>query len=245
MLKAGTLSRNLLQLLFPQRCIICHAGAIVSAGNRSSAICPACIKQLPFNRTACARCALPLAEDSGSTELCGRCLKQAPAFDYAVSAFRYEGVVVPLVQQLKFSDKISFAPTLGHQMAEVYLSSSMDLPDCLLPVPLHQRRLRERGYNQSIELARPLARLTGLPLSRDRVIRHRNTAPQVGNRVDARRRNIRHAFGLTAPLEASHVLIIDDVVTTGSTVNELAKLLKACGVRKVGVLSLARAPHRG
>lgn len=252
--KAGILFQKLLQLLFPQRCIICHKGTSVDAVNRAvtdravtyqaSAICPACIEQLPFNRTACRRCALPLPDDSGSTALCGRCLKQAPAFDYAVSAFRYEDAVVPLVQQLKFSGKISFVPTLAQQMADVYLAKGMDLPDCLLPVPLHNRRLRERGYNQSIELARPLARLTGLPLSCDRIIRCRHTAPQVGNRVDARRRNIRGAFGLKSPLEASHVLIIDDVVTTGSTVNELAKLLKASGVRRVGVLSLARAPHK-
>jgi len=152
--------------------------------------------------------------------------------------------VVPLVQQLKFSGKISFAPTLAQHMADVYLAKDMDLPDCLLPVPLHTRRLRERGYNQSIELARPLARLTGLPLSFGRVVRCRHTAPQVGNRVDARRRNIRGAFGLKTPLDVSHVLIIDDVVTTGSTVNELAKLLKSSGVSRVGVLSLARAPHK-
>ena len=152
--------------------------------------------------------------------------------------------MVPLVQQLKFSDKISFAPTLAQHMADVYLAKGIDLPDCLLPVPLHQRRLRERGYNQSIELARPLASLTGLPLSCDHVVRCRHTAPQVGNRIDARRRNIRGAFAIRAPVEATHVLIIDDVVTTGSTVNELAKLLKSSGVHRVGVLSLARAPQR-
>jgi ComF family protein len=117
-----------------------------------------------------------------------------------------------------------------------------ELPDCLLPVPLHSSRLRQRGFNQSIEIARVIAKRLQIPIVHDAVIRRRSTESQTGLTAKQRQKNIRGAFDVVGDLAGKHVLIIDDVVTTGSTVNELAKVLKRKGVKRVGVLSIARAP---
>ena len=118
------------------------------------------------------------------------------------------------------------------------------IADCLLPVPLHKRRLRKRGFNQSSELVRTLAIGLRIPVVLEGVDRVRQTESQTGLDARQRVRNIRGAFSLVPGFNYEHVLIIDDVVTTGSTVNELARLLKKNGVKRVGVLSLARAPMK-
>jgi ComF family protein len=115
------------------------------------------------------------------------------------------------------------------------------MPEAILPVPLHARRLRERGFNQSIELARPASRAFGLPLVRDLVKRSRPTSPQTALDIKQRRQNLRNAFVVDGKIPYSHIAILDDVVTTGSTVNELAKVLRRSGVQTIQVWSIARA----
>jgi ComF family protein len=181
----------------------------------------------------------------GDTLLCGRCIKKAPAFDYAYSLFRYEDDIIRLVHQLKFAEKITFARSLGEmllRMLQAELPTDKEQPDCLLPVPLHSARLRQRGFNQSIEIARVIARRLEIPIEYDAVIRQRKTTSQTGLNAQQRQKNIRGAFEVVTEIKAKHLLIIDDVMTTGSTVNELAGLLKKNRVERVGVLSIARAP---
>ncbi|HEB82187.1 MAG TPA: ComF family protein [Gammaproteobacteria bacterium] len=233
-------AERLLDSLFPRRCPVCQR---TTASGTS--LCSACYNALPHNLSACRQCALPLADDAMHGNLCGRCIRKQPFYDYAASLFRYEGEVISLVHQLKFSQKIGHSRPLGELLCKLYgqqVFPQYGHPDCLLPVPLHPLRLRWRGYNQSTEIVRVLAKRHELLIEQEAVIRQRKTVSQTGLDASARQKNMRSAFGLAGKLGYRHVLIIDDVVTTGATVNELARLLKRNGVQQVGVMSIARAP---
>jgi ComF family protein len=238
-------AQKLLSNLFPSRCILCRQTVGESDVMHNIEVCSDCFKILPFNKTCCIRCALPLAEDIKNGVLCGRCITKPPVFDYCYSLFRYEDEIIHLVHQLKFAEKISYARSLGEMLfsrlqAEIQLTK--EKPECLLPVPLHKSRLRQRGFNQSIEIARILAKKLGVPIEYDIVKRERSTVTQTGLNAKQRQKNIKNAFSVAGEINYKHVLIIDDVVTTGSTVNELARVLKKNKVERVGVLSIARAP---
>ena len=229
-------ANKLFSHLFPSRCVICHKTV-----DKVIELCPDCYNSLPHNESCCMRCALPLPEDVSSSVICGRCIKQTPVFDYAHSLFRYEDSVVGLVHQLKFGEKISHARSIG-EMLWSKLCQTGEVPDCLLPVPLHDARLRQRGFNQSVEISRVVAKKSGIPIEYDAVVRHRRTPAQAGLDAKQRKRNIRGAFTVARTLKHRHVLIIDDVMTTGATVNELARILKKNDVTRVGVMTIARAP---
>jgi ComF family protein len=187
---------------------------------------------------------LPLPADTNNV-LCGHCISKPPRFDYCYSLFRYENEIIHLVRQLKFGEKISYARSLGELLCcrlQAEIERTNEMPDCLLPVPLHNSRLRQRGYNQSIEIARVLASRLAIPVDYDMVRRQRHTEAQSGLNAKQRHKNISNAFTISGQVKYKHVLIIDDVVTTGATVNELARLLKRNKVERVGVLSVARAP---
>lgn len=230
------LFRRLLVTMYPPRCVICGA-----AGMDDMDICDHCYRKLPWLRSACTQCALPLAGHSGDRLKCGRCLQKMPSFDHSLSLFSYEQEVIRLIHQLKFNEKLVCARLLGGMLTDAIMRHESALPDCILPVPLYRTRLRRRGFNQSIELARPVARAFRLPLETQSVIRHRNTHSQTGLNKKQRRHNIRGAFVTVGSLDYDHVAILDDVVTTTSTVNELANLLKRAGVGRVDVWSIARA----
>jgi len=233
------LAQKLLSNLFPCRCILCQQTV-----KQNFEVCPDCYQALPHNDVCCLRCALPLAEEINNAVLCGACIQNAPAFDYAHSLFRYEGDVIGLVHQLKFGEKIGFARTIGEMLLTLLLKTN-EKPDCLLPVSLHKSRLRQRVFNQSIEISRVLAKNFAIAIEHSAVVRHRSTSAQTGLNAKQRKKNIEGAFSVVGKLNYKHVLIIDDVMTTGSTVNELAKLLKKNKVERVGVLSIARAPVKG
>jgi len=233
------LAQKLLSNLFPCRCILCQQTV-----NHSFEVCPDCYQALPHNDVCCVRCALPLAEDINNAVLCGRCIQKTPAFDYAHSLFRYEDDVIGLVHQLKFGEKISYARSIGEMLLTRLLETN-EKPDCLLPVSLHKSRLRQRGFNQSIEISRVLAKKLDIPIEHAAVVRQRSTVAQTGLNAKQRQKNIRGAFSVVRKLNYRHVLIVDDVMTTGATVNELAKVLKKNKVERVGVLCIARAPVKG
>ena len=238
-------AQKLLSVLFPSRCIFCHQTVAGSADNEHIELCADCYSLQPFNTNCCERCALPLADDISEHTLCGRCISKLPEFDYAYSLFRYEGDIIRLVHQLKFSEKITYARSISEILLSGFNSDAVfkiDMPDCLLPVPLHLSRLRQRGFNQSIEIARVISKKLEIPIEYNAVVRQRSTISQTGLNAQQRRKNIKGAFSVVSRLQHKHVLIIDDVVTTGSTVNELARLLKKNKVERVGVLSIARAP---
>jgi len=239
------LASKLLSNLFPSRCVLCSQTVKSPAINEAIELCEACFNKMPFNTACCVCCALPLPDDNAGDTLCGRCIQKTPEYDYAHSVFRYEGDIIRLVHQLKFSEKITYARSIGEWLLSAYDSDEVlnkEAPDCLLPVPLHTSRLRQRGFNQSIEIARVLSIKRDIPIEYGAVIRERSTISQTGLNAKQRQKNIKTAFKVVSEMPYKNVLIIDDVVTTGSTVNELAKLLKKNNVERVGVLSIARAP---
>jgi len=238
------LASKLLSRLFPSRCILCNHTVDSSVENKAVEICLHCYNKQPFNLSCCIQCALPLSEDSAKT-LCGRCLQKQPEYDYAHSVFRYQDDIIGLVHRLKFSEKISYASSIGEMLLSAYDLADIlktEVPDCLLPVPLHPARLRQRGFNQSVEIARILSKKRAIPIELNSIVRTRSTISQTGLSAKQRQINIKGAFEFVSKKHYKHVLIIDDVVTTGSTVNEIARLLKKNNVGRVGVLSVARAP---
>lgn len=219
--------------LLPLRCLLCGA-----PGADGMDLCAACAAELPRNLRCCARCALPLAEPAA---LCGDCQRHPPPWDAAWTPFRYGWPLDHLETRFKFGRDLA----AGRALVAAWQHEPMPLPvpQLLLPVPLHVRRLRQRGYNQALELARPLAGHLGVPLRHDLLQRARGTAAQTELDAVARRRNVRGAFavraGATLP---AHVAILDDVMTTGATLAECARTLKRAGVARVDVWALARAP---
>lgn len=229
---AGGLLGALLRWLYPPVCLLCRAPG---AGDLD--LCPGCRGDLPWFGHGCPACARPLP--SGAGPLCGACLKRPPPFDATHALFHYAAPVDRLITGLKYRGRLSHARLLG----ELWASHApvTDPPDLLLPVPLHPERLRERGFNQSLELARPLSRRLGIPLQPGLMKRVRPTRAQQGLKGKERRRNVRAAFEIAAGTVPAHVAIIDDVMTTGSTVGEMAKQLKRAGAERVEVWVLARA----
>lgn len=233
-------------LLWPPTCVLC--GSIGQAPVFD--LCAACEADLPINSYACSVCAQPLQgagqKDATNSLRCGACLRRPRRFDSACCPFRYAYPLDHLVRALKYHGGIAQGRVLGELLAHrIQLMHTGKWPELLLPVPLGPRRFCERGYNQAIELARCIERRLQIPLRADLVGRLRETREQVALRGSERRRNIRGAFEVIGKLTAAHVAIVDDVVTTGSTVNELARVLKRAGAMQVEVWAVARAGGHG
>lgn len=195
---------------------------------------------MPRNATRCARCALPL---EAQAPLCGRCIKHAPPWDAAWAPFRYEWPLAQLEARFKFGGDLASGRTLS--LLWKASQAPHDLPDAIVPVPLHPSRLRKRGYNQALELAKPLAQYFGVSILHDALRRTRATHAQTELTAIQRRRNVRGAF--VADLDGKalkHVAVLDDVFTTGATLAECVRVLKRAGVARVDVWALARAPAR-
>ncbi|HXS03964.1 MAG TPA: ComF family protein [Rhodanobacter sp.] len=222
------------RFVLPLRCLLCGA-----AGANGIDLCADCAAELPRNRSCCARCALPLAVPA---ELCGECLRHEPPWDAAWAPFRYGWPLDRLESLYKFSGDLAAGRVLSAMWQRE--SRPVELPEVLLCVPLHRSRLRQRGYNQALELARPLAHALHVPLRRDVLQRQRRTDAQTELDAVSRRRNVRGAFALRedAVLPA-HVAILDDVMTTGATLAECARVVRRAGVKRVDVWALARAPR--
>ena len=233
-----SIQHRLVAGVMPPICVLCgEAGIRFPSGVRD--LCPACQESLPWAESQCARCALPLTATTVEA-LCGRCQTHPPAFASCLSPFRYHTPVDHLLLGLKFNGRLAQARLLGELMAD-WLDSVMDTPpDQLIPVPLHADRLRERGFNQAVELARPIADRLGLPLNLRGVRRVLATPPQSDLSRKQRLKNIRGAFEVVQPVHG-HVAIIDDVMTTTSTADELARTLLRAGAERVEVWVCARA----
>jgi len=208
-------------------------------------LCVGCLTDLPYQKQACQRCALPLHgvhddEESGAG-LCGNCLNDSPAYDRVLSVFTYASPVDHLIQDLKFHHKLHIARLLGDIMASNLALRVQTRPDLIIPVPLHSARLRERGYNQALELARPIARKLNLPIDYRSCERSRATPAQSDLPAKERPHNVEGVFNITGNFKGRHVAIIDDVMTTGSTVEELAAALRKADARSIDVWVCARA----
>ncbi len=224
------------QLACPAVCILCGA-----KGHDGLDLCRGCLGDLPFNHHACQRCALPLPDAAPEDALCGQCQRQPPKFDRCYAPLRYGYPLDHLISNFKFRDRLAQGHLLAGLLGNFLLQQQQcELPELIIPVPLHVSRLRVRGFNQALELARPLGKCFDLPIDNHLVIRNRATSSQMGLDKRARGKNIRGAFELKGKVLARHVAIVDDVVTTGSTVNELAAILRRGGAERVDVWAVAR-----
>ena len=196
----------------------------------------------------CCLCGFPGA--SLDLDLCRYCHADLPwdgPDGEATTAFRFEHPVDEMIRRLKYRGDFAMGRVLGALLAEVAVRRDVTLPRLLVPVPLHVSRLRERGFNQAAALARQAGRLLGVPTAANALRRVRDTPSQTSLGVDARAVNVRDAFALyhkyrARLLEVEHVAIVDDVMTTGSTLREVRATLLAAGVRRVDVWAVARAP---
>lgn len=222
------------RLLFPSRCLACDA-----AGVDGLDLCPGCLADLPWQPPACIRCALPLAT-LGGEDTCAACQIDPPPLAACHAACRYGAPLDLLLPRFKFHADLAAGRLLSQLMARAF--AGLPAPAALVPVPLHRARLRRRGYDQALELARPLAAALGLGLRMDLLQRHRNTRAQSSLDAAARRENLVDAFqvGGTGELP-SHVALVDDVMTTGATLHAAAEALLDAGVRRVDAWVCARA----
>ena len=220
-----------LSLLYPHTCPLC--------GSRSATpLCRGCERDMPVLMTACHRCGIGLPTAS-KNQLCGACLTEPPDYQRLLCPYAYQYPVNHLIAALKYQHHLSLIPLLADSLTRHIEKETLSV-DALLPVPLHLSRIRERGFNQSLEIVRYLASHFSLPILQN-VERHKATAIQASLPAQERASNVCDAFRLRAPIYHRRVAIIDDVVTTGSTVNEIAKLLKSAGVEEIEVWCIARA----
>lgn len=225
--------------LFPPRCVICGTSFRPPPARD---LCNACHADLPWIAKSCTRCGLPIPESAPPGTLCGQCVKKAPPFDRCIAPYTYEPPIRDLVTRLKYGGRLANARLLGDLLAEYLVASTATLPDVMLPVPLHPSRIRERGFNQALEIGRTLSRRLRIPLDRYSLRRVRAGAAQAGLDRRQRRANVRGAFAVKPGFQAGHVAIIDDVVTTGQTAIEVARTLRQAGIGEISVWAIARTP---
>jgi len=219
-----------------RHCVLCGARS-----HTEFHLCEACYRDIETKNSVCRCCALPIRALDNESRLCGACIQQMPPYK---TVYRFADYAPPLdriIQQLKFNQKLHYARLLGRLMAKDIRARGLDLPDALLPVPLHSQRLKQRGFNQAVEIARILARSLDLPLDIHSCSRIRPTPEQSGLAAKQRKTNIKGAFQVRGAIKGKHIAILDDVMTTCSTVDELTRVLKNNGVQRVDVWICARA----
>ena len=205
-----------------------------STGGVADILCPACIDDLPrLSPVGCPYCALPTARG----EICGRCLAQTPHYDATRAVFRYEFPLDRLIVSFKYGQRLALCEFLGRQLVQVAQGLTAD---AIIPLPLHPARLRERGFNQALELARPVSKALGVPIDARSCQRVRHTQAQAGLAWKERGKNIRNAFHCTANLGGKRLILVDDVMTTGATLDECARTLKLHGAAHITLLVVAR-----
>ncbi|MGB6976389.1 MAG: double zinc ribbon domain-containing protein [Gammaproteobacteria bacterium] len=229
--------RYILEWLLPYTCVFCGA-----PGHEKLDLCKDCSKELPWLEHACPRCAQPYSAYQTDVQLCGTCLKDPPPYDNTIATFIYQKPVDYLIGGLKFHSQLVYARLLSELLLQSlnqhYQPSNR--PQMIIPMPLHKTRLRERGFNQAVELARPIAKLWGIPISLHDCQRIRATPAQLELPAKQRRKNVKNAFQVQKNFHFEHVAILDDVITTGSTVQELSLQLRRQGVKKIDVWCCAK-----
>lgn len=228
--------KALADILFPPVCVLCDKRS------HEKGFCDTCSALLEEKRVTgplCVRCGTPFVSPKAIDHECGRCLDESPSFASARSAFIYEGSVLEAVHRFKYAGDTSLAGPIARAIL-----GSLDIsgPFLIVPVPLHTSKLKKRGFNQSLLIAREISKLTGEPLEFRRLKRTRDTGQQVGLKADQRRENVAGAFTLLdeSMFKGRKVLLVDDVATTGATLNECSKVLKKAGA-EIFALTVARA----
>lgn len=240
--KVSSWAKNAQFWLLPGVCIVCRL-----ATGKEEDLCTACRARFVTLENPCTGCALPLPDSGFTSTFCGKCQKEDRLIRQTVAAFAYQPPLAGLIGQFKYGEKVQHGRVLTELLlAEVRIRyRSLALPQLLMPVPLHPKRLRERGYNQALLMARQLGKALQICVTHDVLCRVSNTPAQQGLNARERKQNLRQAFALKAPAklhELSSVALVDDVVTTMSTVKELARVIRrAHPYLEIHVWCLARA----
>ena len=221
-------SRLLIDSLLPKRCPLCST-------RTNQGFCTNCQQLLPWIISGCEICGSELHE----VGVCGNCLSIRPHYDHSVIPFRYSEPVSGKIQALKYHYQLQYVSTLSEMICLRVWKDPYPLPQVLIPVPLHRNRLRQRGFNQALEIAKVIGRQLGIAVNSSLLERDTDTAPQTALGEAERISNLNHAFKATCPIRLAHVALVDDVVTSGSTVNAAARTLKHAGVDTVSILAVA------
>ncbi len=225
----SALAQEIGDALLPASCLLC------GADSRRTLLCADCHGDLP--ELPAGHCPL-CADQTTHGERCGSCLKDPPSFDGTVALYRYDFPVDRIVHALKYGHQLAVADWCGQRLGERLAGQRFDR---IIPLPLHDERLRQRGFNQSLEIAQKFAVWAKIPVDREHVRRSRATPPQADLPLKARRKNVRGAFECAADFSGQSLLLVDDVMTTGATANECARVLKLHGAASVTVAVVARA----
>jgi len=238
---------SLIDLIYPPRCSICQAflqDKAVRRGDRDLPFCETCLKDFTeIKSPICSLCGRPFSDGREQDRVCEDCLRKRPSYDIARAPYLYDGALMTAIHELKYAQKTHLADSLGSLLAsfaQTWIGESKG--SLVMPVPLHPRRLRARGFNQSLLLARCVASKTCADLDFLSLRRTRFTKPQTELSSEERKKNVRRAFEVVKPeaVKKRTILLIDDVATTGSTLNECAKALRRAGAEEVLCLVLAR-----
>ena len=214
--------------LFPQPCVLCQA-----TSEEYTVLCKHCLNDLPWHTSkSCMRCGLV-----ANNLICGNCIKEPPHFDKTYALFNYTYPTDRLIQHYKYNHALYLSQTFGLLMGEIILGKPIDL---IIPMPLHPLRLQERGFNQSLEIAKVVAKFANIPLAPNICQKIRNTPPQASLKLKDRTKSIKGAFNCIENLSGKRVALIDDVMTTGASLNELAKMIKINDASEVSCFVLAR-----
>ncbi|NOQ14216.1 MAG: ComF family protein [Methyloprofundus sp.] len=222
--------------LLPPNCILCG-----NKGMLHMDLCQPCHDAQIEIGSHCYCCAKPFSSTTLIFNLCGNCQKNPPAFDHTYTPYLHQGAIRYLINQCKFNGAYKNTRVLGLLLANHLRKQTDTLPELILPVPLHPKRYQQRGFNQTLEIGKIIARELSIPIDNSCCQRIKNTDHQVSLTAKQRYKNIKHAFQMLKIPNARHIAILDDVMTTGATTNELAKTLKSAGVSQVDIWVCARA----
>jgi ComF family protein len=231
---------NVLEFFLPRLCLFCGA----AVGEKAAvAVCPECEAQIEWVESPlCTCCGVVFKARDGADRLCGACQADPPPFTRARAAALYEEPVSQAITRFKFNRRMAYLPVMQHWLRRPLCLELVAAADLVAPVPLHPKRLKNRGFNQSLYLAQAFPET---PLAREALVRTRNTPPQMELKAKERRDNVKRAFAVPDPalVKGKNVLLVDDLYTTGSTVKECAKVLLKAGARRVEVLTVARVRY--
>jgi ComF family protein len=228
---------TILEFFLPRLCLFCGAAVGEEA---EIAVCPLCEGQIEWvTSPLCTCCGAVFASRDGADRLCGDCTSDPPPFNRARAAAIYDGSAAQAIKRFKFGGQMSYLPVMQNWLKRPVCMELVANADLIVPVPLHSKRLKKRGFNQALLLAKAFPQV---PLGRQVVVRVRHTVPQVDLKPRDRRENVKGAFAVPEPalVKGKLILLLDDVYTTGATVRECAKALRRAGARRVEVLTVAR-----
>lgn len=235
---------SLVDLLFPPRCGLCH---VIILEKQEKELCRSCRGQIKFiDRPLCSRCGFPFPFPSATERLCGPCISQERPFRYSRQLGYYQGRLLEAVHKFKYEKKVALAKPLGRMLARMVNSASLGTDhEAIVPVPLYLVRLKQREFNQSLLLAKVVGRLLNKPVDYQSLMRVRWTEPQVSLTFTARRKNVRGAFGVKRErkraIAGRTLLLVDDVMTSGATLEECSRTLLKAGAKAVDAVAVARA----